>query len=110
VDWATLGLASNDLRPKTFSCYGKWRQTEELSDFRRQLFRVTYRMTRKPVLPGGIALLLGYVWAALRRVDRVVSPELMRFHRHEQMKKLRAIFRTLLRLEKVDSFRVAIER
>jgi glycosyltransferase involved in cell wall biosynthesis len=70
-----------------------------------ELFRVTYRMTKKPVLLGGIALLLGYVWAALRRVNRVVSPELIRFHRHEQMKKLRAIFSTLLRFEKINSFR-----
>ena len=70
-----------------------------------QLFRVAYRMGKKPVLLGGLALLLGYVWAALRRVNRVVSPELMRFHRHEQMKKLRAVFCTLLRFEKVNSFR-----
>jgi len=70
-----------------------------------QLFRVAYRMGKKPVLLGGLSLLLGYVWAALRRVNRVVSPELMRFHRHEQMKKLRAVFCTLLRFEKVNSFR-----
>jgi glycosyltransferase involved in cell wall biosynthesis len=70
-----------------------------------QLFRVAYRMTKKPVLLGGLALLLGYVWAALRRVNRVVSSELIRFHRHEQMKKLRAIFSTLLRFEKINSFR-----
>ena len=70
-----------------------------------QLFRVAYRMGKKPVLLGGLALLFGYVWAALRRVNRVVSPELMRFHRHEQMKKLRAVFFTLLRFEKVNSFR-----
>jgi hypothetical protein len=55
---------------------------------------------------GGLALLSGYIWAALRRVNRIVSPELMRFHRHEQMKKLRAIFSTLLRFEKVNSFRL----
>ena len=70
-----------------------------------QLFRVAYRMGKKPILLGGLALLLGYVWAALRRANRVVSPELMRFHRHEQMKKLRAVFCTLLRFEKVNSFR-----
>ncbi len=71
-----------------------------------QLFRAAYRMTKRPVLLGGLALLLGYVWAALRRVNRVVSSELMRFHRNEQMKKLRAIFSTLLRFEKVNSFRL----
>jgi hypothetical protein len=39
-----------------------------------------------------------------------VSPELMRFHRHEQMKKLRAIFRTLLRLKKINNFSLLTAR
>ena len=72
-----------------------------------QLFRVSYRMTKKPVCTGGLALLSGYIWASLRRVKRAVSPELMRFHRKEQMKKLRAILRTLVRFKKVDSFHLA---
>jgi len=72
-----------------------------------QLFRVAYRMAKKPFVMGGLALLSGYIWASLRRVRRAVSPELMRFHRKEQMKKLRAILRTLLRFKKVDSFRLA---
>jgi len=71
-----------------------------------QLFRVAYRMTKKPAFTGGLALLCGYCWAAMRRMKRAVTPELMRFHRREQMKKLRAIFRTLLRFKKVDSFRL----
>jgi glycosyltransferase involved in cell wall biosynthesis len=75
-----------------------------------QLFRVAYRMTKQPVVIDGLALLSGYCWAALRRMKRPVTPELIRFHRREQMKKLRAIFGTLLRLKKVDSFRVATER
>jgi glycosyltransferase involved in cell wall biosynthesis len=69
-----------------------------------QLFRVAYRMVKRPFLIDGFALLFGYCWAALRRIKRPVTPELMRFHRREQMKKLRAIFRTLLRFKKVDSF------
>jgi glycosyltransferase involved in cell wall biosynthesis len=75
-----------------------------------QLFRVAYRMTKRPVLMGGLALLSGYVWAALRRVQRAVSPELMHFHRHEQMKKLRTILCTLLRFEKVNSFRLTASK
>jgi len=75
-----------------------------------QLFRVAYRMTKKPVLTGGLALLFGYCWAAMRRTKRAVTPELMHFHRREQMKKLRAIFRSLLSFKKVDSFRLATER
>jgi len=75
-----------------------------------QLFRVGYRMTKNRVLIDGLALLFGYGSAALRRVKRPITQELMRFHRAEQMKKLRAIFRTLLRFKKVDSFRLATER
>ncbi|MGA8480186.1 MAG: glycosyltransferase family 2 protein [Chthoniobacterales bacterium] len=72
-----------------------------------QLFRVAYRMTKKPVLTGGLALLFGYCSAALRRMERPVTPELMRFHRREQMRKLKAVFRTLFRLKKVDNFSLA---
>jgi glycosyltransferase involved in cell wall biosynthesis len=75
-----------------------------------QTFRVVYRMTKQPVLIDGLVLLSGYCWAAIRRIERPVSPELMRFHRGEQMKKLRIILGTLLKLKKVDSFRVLTER
>jgi len=70
-----------------------------------QLFRVCYQSAKHPV--GGLALLAGYCWAALRRMKRPVSPELMCFHRREQMKKLRAILGAVLRFKKVDNFRVA---
>jgi len=73
-----------------------------------QLFRVAYRMTRQPVQ--GLALFVGYCWAALRRTRRPITPELMRFHRREQMKKLRAIFRAFLRFKKVDNFRLATKQ
>ena len=71
-----------------------------------QMFRVAYRTTKNPILIDGLALFCGYCWAALRRMKRPVSPELMRFHRREQMKKLRTIFRTVLSFKKVDSFRL----
>jgi glycosyltransferase involved in cell wall biosynthesis len=70
-----------------------------------QLFRVVYRMGKKPMLTGGLALLFGYCWAALRRVKRPVSPELMQFHRRDQMHKLQNILRSLFAFQKVDSFR-----
>ena len=73
-----------------------------------QLFRVAYRTTKQPM--DGLALLFGYCWAAIRRVKRPVTLDLMRFHRHEQMKKLRAIFSTLLRFEKVNSFRLTASK
>jgi len=73
-----------------------------------ELFRVIYRMTKQPI--DGLALLSGYCWAAIRRTKRPITLELMRFHRREQRKKLRAIFRTLLRFKKVDSFCLANEQ
>jgi glycosyltransferase involved in cell wall biosynthesis len=72
-----------------------------------QMFRVTYRLLKKPYILGGLALFSGYVWAGIKRVKRPISPELMRFHRAEQIKKLKGIFRSLLRLKKVDSFSAA---
>jgi hypothetical protein len=66
-----------------------------------QLFRVAYRSTKQPV---DLALLAGYSWAAIRRIKRLVSLELMRFHRQEQMQKLRAVLRALLRYKKIDNF------
>ena len=75
-----------------------------------QLFRVAYRMTKRPILIDGLALLSGYCWAAIRRVKRSVTPELMRFHRREQMKKLRSILRAIFTFKKVDNFSLEIER
>ena len=74
-----------------------------------EVFRVIYRMIHRPFLVAGLSLLVGYCWAALRRVRRPVSRDLIRFHRREQMKKLRAILHAILRGRKVDNFRVATE-
>lgn len=70
-----------------------------------QLFRVTYRLTKKPYIGGGLALFFGYFSAALRLMERPVSPELMRFHRRDQMRKLRGVLQSALRLKRVDAFR-----
>jgi glycosyltransferase involved in cell wall biosynthesis len=71
-----------------------------------ELFRVTYRATKKPYLVEGLALGVGYVWAMLRRIKRPVSKQLMKFHRKEQMRKLRAILKSVLSFRSVDSFKV----
>jgi poly-beta-1,6-N-acetyl-D-glucosamine synthase len=75
-----------------------------------QLCRGAYQMTKPPFVIGGLSLCVGYAWAMLTRVPRVVSPELMRFHRQEQMKKLSAVLRALLRFQKVDAFRPTAEQ
>jgi len=69
-----------------------------------QLCRVAYRMTKKPFVLGGLALLLGYCMAAAQRLDRPVSRELVRFHRSEQMKKLKMILGSMIRLRRVRTY------
>jgi glycosyltransferase involved in cell wall biosynthesis len=69
-----------------------------------EIFRVGFRAMKKPYLIGALAVLCGYCQAALSRADRPVSVELMRFHRHNQLKKLRNIFQSLLHFKKVDNF------
>ncbi len=57
-----------------------------------QLFRVGYQMGQKPFAIRGLAMGAGYLWGYLRHESRPVSPELVRFHRREQMQRLRAKF------------------
>jgi glycosyltransferase involved in cell wall biosynthesis len=71
-----------------------------------ELCRVAYRLAKRPYVFGGAALGLGYLSAVLRRIDRPVSDELMRFHRAEQLEKLRAILRAVVQFKKLDSFEV----
>jgi biofilm PGA synthesis N-glycosyltransferase PgaC len=58
-----------------------------------QFVRSVYQMTKWPYLAGGAALLAGYVYASLARVERPLSRELMDFQRRDQMKRLRLFFR-----------------
>jgi biofilm PGA synthesis N-glycosyltransferase PgaC len=57
-----------------------------------QLFRSAYQMTQKPLILRGLAIETGYLWAYLKRAERPVSGELMKFHRREQMQRLKAKF------------------
>jgi len=69
-----------------------------------ELFRVTYRMTKRPYILDGLALGMGYGSAAVRRLPRPISPELMAFHRREQMKKLKAVLKRVLAFQPIDKF------
>jgi biofilm PGA synthesis N-glycosyltransferase PgaC len=74
-----------------------------------ELFRVSYRMIKPPYVVEGLALGLGYGWAAIRRLHRPISEELMAFHRKEQMRKLKVILRNILLLKPVDKFTLLSE-
>ncbi len=61
-----------------------------------QLFRGTFQLAKKPYVVGGLALMLGYAWCWVTGHKRAVSPELMTFHRGEQMARLRGLVFTRL--------------
>jgi biofilm PGA synthesis N-glycosyltransferase PgaC len=57
-----------------------------------ELFRAVYQMTKRPFIIGGLMIVSGYGWAAVRRAERPVSPELVAFQRREQMQRLKRFF------------------
>lgn len=69
-----------------------------------EILRSCYQLRKPPYLMGGIALFAGYFSGLLKGEPRVVSEDLMRFHRREQMMKLRAILRSIVSFRKIDSF------
>jgi biofilm PGA synthesis N-glycosyltransferase PgaC len=71
-----------------------------------ELFRVAYRSSKRPYVIASLALGLGYCWALLRHTPRPVSRQLMEFHRREQLTKLKAILKSLVRFRRVNSFSV----
>jgi biofilm PGA synthesis N-glycosyltransferase PgaC len=54
-----------------------------------ETLRGVFQMKDKPLIVGGLFFQAGYLWAFLRRMPRAVSPELLAFHREEQMARLR---------------------
>jgi glycosyltransferase involved in cell wall biosynthesis len=73
-----------------------------------ELFRLAYRLGKKPYIFGGLALLSGFIWAATKGMERPVSKELVRFHRYEQMQKLKAIFKSIAKFHRIEKFHVPI--
>ena len=58
-----------------------------------QVSRSVYQMSKKPALLGGIALLVGYLWAMATRAERIVPQELIEFRGKEQMARLMEFIR-----------------
>jgi hypothetical protein len=58
-----------------------------------ELLRGLFQMRLKPWILGGLWFQAGYVWAFLTRMPRAVTPELMAFHRTEQMSRLKRLFK-----------------
>ena len=71
-----------------------------------EVFRVVYRFANRPYIIGGLALMSGYLWASFKRINRPVSIELMKFHRREQMEKLKIIFKNIIKFGKIEKYNI----
>lgn len=69
-----------------------------------EILRCSYQLTKRPYIVGGAGLFSGFVMAFLSRAERPVSLELMRFHRREQMLKLKNIISSLCSFKKINNF------
>jgi glycosyltransferase involved in cell wall biosynthesis len=58
-----------------------------------ECFRTVRQMNIPPFFIGGLSLGAGYLWGLIRRVPHPVSPELVAFHRREQMQRLARFLR-----------------
>lgn len=58
-----------------------------------ETLRGVFQMREVPYVIGGVYFLTGFWWACISRMHRPVSPELMAFHRSEQLARLRRVFR-----------------
>ena len=54
-----------------------------------QFFRAFFQMKKRPFVIGGGLILLGYMVSMVKREEIMVSEELMRFHRKEQLKRIK---------------------
>lgn len=58
-----------------------------------QFFRSGYQLARPPYLVGGLLLFAGYTWALFTGMERPVPQRVVRFHRMEQMNRLKRFIR-----------------
>jgi glycosyltransferase involved in cell wall biosynthesis len=62
-----------------------------------QAFRVSFQMMKRPYVVGGLLLLSGYFYSFASRMRRPVAPELLRFHRREQLERLKQLLRNVFK-------------
>lgn len=58
-----------------------------------EIFRATYQLAKPPYLLGGVLIFTGYFWSWIRRVQRPIPDEVVRFRQAEQKLRLRKLLR-----------------
>ena len=68
-----------------------------------QVFRVSFQMMKRPYVLGGLVLLSGYFYSFASRMERPVAAELLRFHRQEQLERLKHLLARFLKDRAVET-------
>lgn len=93
-----MGTAKNHIFKALFiSGYGDYRMGVHPL---WQICRSIYQMSRKPVIVGGLILLISYFWAFIKRAPKPVSQEFVCFRGKEQIRWLKEYFFKELRFSK----------
>jgi biofilm PGA synthesis N-glycosyltransferase PgaC len=67
-----------------------------------QVLRVGYQMLKWPYVIGGLTLAAGYMYSVFARIERPVTPELLKLHRQEQLERLRTLFRQFVKNRRLE--------
>jgi biofilm PGA synthesis N-glycosyltransferase PgaC len=67
-----------------------------------QIFRVGYQMMKRPYLIGGLVLFSGYLYSFACRMKRPVEAELLKFHRKEQLNRLKRLLVHFLKTGRLE--------
>ena len=67
-----------------------------------QIFRVGYQMMKRPYLIGGLVLFSGYLYSFASRMKRPVEADLLKFHRKEQLNRLKCLFVRFLKTGRLE--------
>jgi hypothetical protein len=68
-----------------------------------EAFRVTFQVLKKPYGAGALLLLCGYVYSFATRMERPVADEVLRFHRQEQLNRLRRLLVNFLKSGRIKT-------
>jgi glycosyltransferase involved in cell wall biosynthesis len=65
-----------------------------------EIFRGVYQLTKPPYILAGAYMMAGYFYGMVKRIEQPLPEELMRFHRKEQLERLKSIFSNVLKFKK----------
>jgi biofilm PGA synthesis N-glycosyltransferase PgaC len=100
--WGTRSLGEEFFYHRAYGCHRKNTWKAKFDYGRKdyflgnhplwQIFRISFQMMKRPYVPGGVGLLSGYFYSLASPMERPIEAELLKFHRKEQLSRLKRPF------------------